>query len=399
MLSYSTFVYLFADAEPIIASERSIAPSGNISAQATTLASLLSTIIPIVSQTILDNPPITGSRVLPPGAEAGTTTLASSPKAQSAAITDSAPEAQTSMSSPKEAAAATSSRAEPVSTSEVQTSGPLLKNAEAATTQLYGAGMMQTPGSDLLPTFTDELLPGFMDDFYANLQRCLNLVLKSPKAPLTALSTILNRSIENIRDLGAFEQADALRQLVLVFEQDVRELRNIKLGSLATLIEEEIQALSARREEQKIKAQEQIDTLSCQLDDLKANNEDLNNDLELTQAKTEAAAQDIARANEMINKAQLMLAHAQGILDKSEPEHNAGTARIKELKAESATLQAQQLRVSEELKEAEAERLTALSLAEDQLKQEAVAKATSRQRQMITRLENKLTMYLQRRLA
>lgn len=118
---------------------------------------------------------------------------------------------------------------------------------------------------------------------------------------------MLTHSIDNISDLGGNEWAKIFEQLVIDFEKDIGEGRQLKQADLTPWVERELNQLAAKLERQRAEAKSQVDILTQQLKNIRTRKEEVNMDFKVSHTRVNATFQDMTQVNQMIEKANEMI--------------------------------------------------------------------------------------------
>ena len=146
------------------------------------------------------------------------------------------------------------------------------------------------------------------------------MVLKGVRTSFESLKTIHNRAIKNIKDIGEAGQVGPLEQLVENFE-DVTEWCRLSQSELAPLVEEELNRLSVQTQQTYAEATSKVEEAIKELDLLKVEEQNIVEEIELSN-------QTLASATEDVEKACQMIARAYAILSKTEPVQRDEAAKL-----------------------------------------------------------------------
>jgi len=147
------------------------------------------------------------------------------------------------------------------------------------------------------------------------------MVLKGMRASFESLKTIHNRAIKNIKDIGGTGQVGPLEQLVENFEEDVTEWYCLSQSDLAPLVEEELNCLSVQMQQTYEEATSKVEAAIKELDFLKVKEQNIVEEIELSN-------QTLASATKDVEKARQMIARAHAILSKTEPVQRDEAAKL-----------------------------------------------------------------------
>jgi len=125
------------------------------------------------------------------------------------------------------------------------------------------------------------------------------MVLKGMRTSFESLKTIHNQAIKNIGGAG---QVGPLEQLVENFE-DVTEWCRLSQSDLAPLVEEELNRLSVQTQQTYAEATSKVEEAIKELDLLKVEEQNIVEEIELSNQTLASATEDVEKACQMIARA------------------------------------------------------------------------------------------------
>jgi chromosome segregation ATPase len=262
-----------------------------------------------------------------------------------------------------------------------------------------------TPESESTFDLEEGLVQSFIQNFYNSFQQCVSLMLKGSRIPFSSLKVALTRSVDNIRDVGGNERAEVFEQMISDFETDVKALQELTQASPSSLIEEEINRLMSKMQEDRIVMQNRLSELSGSLSEIKSRKAVVSTDFDMAHARIKALISDmdnarssIEKANKMIERARDMIAKAEVVLEKSAPLYKADSSSLEALENEKLVLRGEEARVSREIAAIEAHLATLAGGLTEDMKREASIKAEEERRRKILLARNKVKSYVNRRV-
>jgi chromosome segregation ATPase len=230
-------------------------------------------------------------------------------------------------------------------------------------------------------------------------------MLKGSRIPFSSLKVTLTRSVDNIRDVGGNERAAVFEQMISDFETDVKTLHELTQASPSSLVEEEINRLMSKMQEDRTATQNRLSELSGSLSEIKSRKAVVSTDFDMAHTRIKALLSDmdnarssIEKANKMIEKARDMIAKAEVVLEKSAPLYEADSSSLEALENEKLVLRGEEARISREIASVEAHLATLAGGLTEDMKREASMKAEEELRRQVLLARSKVKSYANRRI-
>ena len=114
--------------------------------------------------------------------------------------------------------------------------------------------------------FKDEYVAELLESFYKSFWQFITMMLKSTWILFISWKPILSQAVESVQDIGWFDEATSLEELVNNLERDTGEWTCLNQLDLTPVVEKELERLSQKMQKNYLETSKKAEIVSKELE-------------------------------------------------------------------------------------------------------------------------------------